>query len=196
MGIPIPKTRILSNQNRHSLIEDVEYLGNFPIVIKVAGLSEGVGVIKIDSLEALISLRDYLSLDDNLILMMEFVDVGKPAHSLRGVVIGNELVFTYKNQSASVEDFRSNVNQEERNRSIVDIDSLKKEDKQEIIRAVNCLGLELGGVDFILDKRGKIYIFEVNFPFNFLPIVEDLNFPIHKKIVEYLYNKANKNFPS
>ena len=96
--IPIPKTRILSNQTNESLVKDVQFLGGFPIVVKIAGLSEGVGVTKIDSLKTLISAKETLSSNNSLVTMMEFIDVGKPAYSFRSIVIGKKLVFSYNNR--------------------------------------------------------------------------------------------------
>jgi glutathione synthase/RimK-type ligase-like ATP-grasp enzyme len=185
--ISIPKTVFGISKDKNALKKDIEYLGGFPIILKAVGLSMGIGVIKMDSFEALSSLSDYLcNNNENFFIMREFIDIGKPAYSYRAIVLGDKIDIIYKNQSVNLDDFRSNSDQLDRERKIITID---KKFQIIIIKALKVLGYELGAVDFVI-KNGDLKIFEVNFPFNFCPVINDLKYPIADKMIEYLIKKS------
>lgn len=187
-GIPTPESLIYIPKDIKELENQVNSrIGGFPVIVKVSGGSKGIGVIKVDSPDSLRSLLDYLDDQEVEYMVNKFIQIQKPVHSYRGAVLGGEVVFAYKNESVSSEDFRSNTNQNERNRTQVD---LNEAERQLIIGACDVLGFEMGGVDFVYDESGQIYIFEVNTPFNFGPLVEDIGFPFHEKLIDYLVNKA------
>jgi ribosomal protein S6--L-glutamate ligase len=184
-GVPIPTT-ITPVSAKDISSESVKALGGFPIILKVTGGSKGIGVMKLDTMEALTSVTDYLLANQTQFILREFVELPKPVYSLRAVVMGNKVAVCYKNQSVSTTEFRSNVDQSQRSRTLF---SITPDQEQTLVRAVESLGLELGAVDFVLNEKGDIRIFEVNFPFNFMPVIVDLNIPIHQLIVSYLKDK-------
>lgn len=189
--IPIPKTVYYTSDNKSLLGKYCEYLGGFPIIIKIEGGSHGVGVMKIDSLSSLLSVVDYLFANQSSFILREFIDIGQPTYSYRAVVLSDKVEITYKNVNiSSADDFRSNSNPKDRRREIVELSSA---DKKVIVKSVSVLGLELGAVDFVYNQDKELKIFEVNFPFDFVPIVEDLKYNINDKIVEYLLDKAEKD---
>lgn len=185
-GVKTPQT-LFFRKNNQQLFKRAEKLG-FPLVIKQLGWSEGRGVSAAANLEELQQKLRELDINQGCIVVKEFIDVGRPVYSYRGVVMGNEVVFVYKNQSVDKDDFRSNVNQQQRVRTRVEVTS---DQAKELIKAVRVLGLEVGAVDFVIDTQDEVRVFEVNSPFNFVPIVKDLNFPIHHHLVSYLAKKAN-----
>lgn len=181
-GVPMPKTEFLFNTDRDSITDLVELVGGFPVVCKVEQGYNGTGVVKLHTVGDIISL-----IEDNRqqkIILRELIDVEKPYYSLRSAVVGDEVVFSYKNMSA-VDDFRSNVTSVGRVRTKYDP---SQEDKDEIVKAVKLMGIEFGAVDYLYDKDGVIKILEVNFPFNFLPITQDpnLNYPILDDMFAYI----------
>lgn len=187
-GLPCPKNITNAyNLSTKKAQKSAEFLGGFPLIIKALGHSKGIGVMKVESLESLLSVTQFLESQNIKFNLQEYIKVGKPPHSLRSVVLGDQVVFSYKNQSLDSNEFRSNVDQKKRSRTQIEI---SPQEETSIVAAVHSLGLELGGVDFVRDQRGDLKIFEVNFPFNFVPIVEDLGFPIHEKIVSFLKEKA------
>ena len=191
LGVSMPRSIDHLPQNKDLLKEYVDYLGGFPIIIKAMGRSQGVGVMKIDSLSSLMSVVDYLTDANSDLVLREFVDVGQPIHSYRAVVLGDKVEIAYKNINTSLtDDFRSNVDQENRQREIVELSSA---DQKMIVKSVSVLDLELGAVDFAYNQDEELKIFEVNFPFHFVPIVKDFEYNINDKIVEYLLNKAEKD---
>lgn len=187
-GLPIPKTINYINNNKVLLKKYVNNMGGFPIIIKVMGSSCGTGVIKIDSFQSLYSVMDYLAKRNIYTVMREFIRVGKPVFSCRAIVLGNEVEIAYKNINISLkDDFRSNVDQKRRKRELME---LSKKNKNILIKSVAILGSDLGAVDFVFDKKGNLKIFEVNFPFNFVPVVKDLKYKINDKMIEYLIKKS------
>lgn len=180
--IPIPRTIFTCPKGKAKLLECSEYLG-FPLIIKITGGQKGIGVLKVDSLEALVSVVDYLHAENKNFILREFIFTGEKPISHRAIVLGDEVIFSYRNQSIDSGEFRSNVNQEKRSRVQI---SMKDEEKKACIKAAHAVNVNVAGVDFLYDKEGKISILEVNFPFNFSPIVEDFSFPVHEKMVEFM----------
>ncbi len=192
-NVPVPKTIFDLSENRDLLKKYVDYVGGFPVILKVVGGSCGVGVLKIDSLSSLFSVVDYLRSENvDELVIREFIDIGKPSYSNRAVILGDKLEIAYKNTNvSSSDDFRSNVDQTTRKREII---KLPKEDEKILVKAVSTLDIELGAVDFVYDKSGNLKIFEVNFPLNFVPIIEDLKYDINDRMVEYLIKKAKNKY--
>lgn len=167
------------------LSEAIRSIGGFPVIVKVSGGSRGIGVIKGESLESVLSIISFLQANNYSFVIKQFIDVGKPTHSYRAVILGDQCQLIYKNQSHSNTDFRSNVDQNQRTRQLVKLD---EKFKTQLVKSVSVLGLEFGAVDFLL-KDNQIFILEVNFPFNFSPIVKDFGIEIHKMMVEFLQKK-------
>jgi ribosomal protein S6--L-glutamate ligase len=183
--LPVPKTFFYIPNERDVVAKVVESLGGLPIVVKVLGGSHGVGVIKADSLSSLYSVVDFVRSTGKRAVLKEYIDV---TSSARLIVLGDRVVDSIEYQ-ANENDFRSN---EGRVPNVV-----KKTFDQSVnhtaIQAVKSLGLEFGGVDILLDKKGKIYITEVNFPC-FFPRCQMLTgTDIAGMMIDYLIEKCKKN---
>lgn len=187
-GVPTPRSVWVVNNQRETLRAAAGAVGGFPLVLKVIGGSRGVGVMKMDSWASLVSLADYLYEQGATLLIREFLAVEKPAYSFRGVVLGDALLLAYRNMSMDEDDFRSNANQQARQRSLLTVDPAEE---AILVKAVHSFGLELGAVDFVRTATG-LKIFEVNFPFDFVPIIRDLAIPIHEILVRYLVQKSDR----
>ncbi len=59
-GLPLPRYYTCFDFLPEVLLEKVEYLNGFPLVIKILGRLSGVGVIRVDSAAAMLSLVEYL----------------------------------------------------------------------------------------------------------------------------------------
>ena len=183
--IPMPKTISIPSLNKKVIEKYVEYLGGFPIIVKVVGGMRGVGVIKIDSMQALYSITDYLDTIGSKYIFREFIDVN---NSERLVVLGDQVIagIQYK---ASGHDFRSNSR-------LSGTGVIEKKYSQEIeqaaIKATKLRGLDFGGVDVLIDKNGRHYILEVNFPFGFPEVQKITGVDIAKEMLTHLQEKANK----
>lgn len=179
--IPIPQTIYAVSKKKVS--KYIEKLG-LPMIVKVAGGSKGIGVIKADTVDSLRSIIDYLTESQIDFVLKQYIDVSKPTYSMRAVVIDEEISFIYKNINISSDDFRSNVDQTARTRERVELNN--QQQVKDLINSVKSLGLYVGAVDFVIDQNGMLKIFEVNFPFNFSPIIEEFSYPVHEKILDLL----------
>lgn len=183
-GVSIPKTWFLPLFDKGTIEMVADILDGFPLVIKVAGGSHGVGVIKVDSVSSLFSTLDYLNSTHTQYILRKMIDVRT---SERLVVLGKQVIDTIQYQ-APKGDFRSN----EGSTPNVAKHSSDEAAQNLAIKAVQVLGLEFGGVDILTDTEGNKYVTEVNFPC-FFPRCQLLTrTDIAGMMVEYLVEKSRK----
>lgn len=183
-NIPIPKTIPILTHDRDLLKTFAENLGGFPVILKAMGGKEGVGVMRIDSLESLCSIADYLSKTNGNFILRKYIDVRE---SLRLVVLDGKVIAGMKYKASHQGDFRSN-----RKTRLNNVEIFKKNDSIEkvAVSAVKAMGLEFGGVDILLDEKNDPYVLEVNFPCNFGETQEFTGVDVAGLMVDYLKNKA------
>jgi len=184
-GLPIIKTVYSITNNRNLLKKYSETLNGFPLIIKSIGGSHGVGVIKIDSIESLYSIADYLSDQGSNFIMREFIDYVTHA---RLIVLGDKVISSVEYKRIN-DDFRSNVGDN------LNIENKKfsKEVEKMAVGSVNSLGYEFGGVDVLIDKNNNPFIAEVNFPCYFPRAQEYSGVDISGQMIDYLINKYNQS---
>lgn len=182
-NIPIPRTIYFVTRDRQRLRAYVDYVGGFPVVLKATGASHGMGVMKLDSWEALFSVVDYvLPRHDGPVILRQFID-GR--ESARLIVLGNRVVDSIA-YHAPPDDFRSNegtVPNVTPQRFAAAVEKLA-------VQAVRVLGLEFGGVDVLLGEGSAMYVTEVNFPCNFARAQQLTGVDIAGQMVDYLVAKA------
>lgn len=164
----------------------VEKLGSFPIIIKVTGGSLGVGVMRIDSLKSLQSILDYLAAKEATVMLRKYIP-----HDfyVRAVVVGGTVVACNSTYVLDGE-FRTNVSTDlDQKREVC---TLSDDVQKQVVTAVQTLGIETGGVDLLIDKDGKAYIAEVNFPNDFSTAQKVTGVDIAGEMVQYLIEKAEK----
>lgn len=138
-----------------------EYLGGFPLVIKVYGGMEGVGVMRVDSLESFISVLDYVKKDHQAhIRVMKYIPHIQYA---RLVVVGGEVVAATRDV-APKGDFRANARGPRDKKT--EVFTPDAGIASEAVRAVAAVGMKVGGVDVLYGDDGQTYFSEVNNPFN------------------------------
>jgi len=182
-NIPTPKTVPVLTNNRNLLKSYADYLGGFPLIIKALGGKEGVGVMRIDSIQSLYSVSDFLYKNGGNYILREFIDIRE---SIRAVVIGNKVVASIKYKTSNEGDFRSN-----RRSGFENIEPTKCSDEVSdiAIKSVECMGLEFGGVDILVGKGG-IYVLEVNCPCQFSEPQICTGTDIAGNIVDFLRKKS------
>ncbi|MBD3244814.1 MAG: hypothetical protein GF335_02360 [Candidatus Moranbacteria bacterium] len=184
LNLKIIPTVFTLPQNKDQIIKYTEFLGGFPIVLKALGGSHGVGVMKIDSIDSLSSILDYLNNKSEPIILRKFI---KHKEQARIIVLGDKVVANYTNFTS--EDFRTNVgNKNYRKRLVKEYD---EKIKNMAVKSVRSLGYEFGGVDILFEEgTNNPYIAEVNFPC-FFPTAQRLTkTDISGKMVEFLINKS------
>jgi hypothetical protein len=156
--IAMPTTIHGLNTGEGELDAVVDALGGFPIVVKEEGLSQGRGVKLARDIGDL-RLAAANQRKAGVTIVREYIDT---AVSTRVVVVGNEVVFSYR-YHAPPADFRSNAG------VLPSVAACDCEDaaRDMALRAVHALGLTCGGVDLLRDGKGRWLLLEVNFPFNF-----------------------------
>jgi len=185
-GLPMIKSIFDIPSDKKLLSQYVNKLDSFPIIIKAIGGSHGVGVMRVDSMESLVSIVDYLnSLSDSKnYILRSYID---HESSARLIVLDNKVIdsISYKRGK---QDFRSNAG--------TDLVVSKKQFSQTIqnnaIKAVNSYGSDFGGVDILIDKKGKGHIAEVNIPCFFPRSQIETGVDIAGELVSFLLKKAEK----
>ena len=184
-GLPVIKTVPDFISNKNLLEKYVEYVGGFPVIVKVLNGSHGVGVMKVDSIEALKSLTDLLQAKNiQPVVLRQFIKHKKQG---RLIVLGNKVIASHANHAAL--DFRSNVGDNlERVREVM---TFSKEIQKIAVEAVKSVGIEFGGVDILFDEEtDEPFIAEVNYPC-FFPTTQNLTgVDIAGAMVDYLLEKA------
>ncbi|WP_293370976.1 hypothetical protein [Nevskia sp.] len=188
-GLPAPKTVYALTADRNMLRRYVEYLDGFPIVLKAEGGTRGIGTIKIDSWQGLVSLADHLMTSGQKFVMRQFIDA---PYGVRAMVLGHRVVAALKFLFPP-DDFRnaallSDVRYEQT--------SLSTEHEALCVRAAQLANLEMGGVDLLFDYDGRAYLLEINLPTGFQSF-SGVPWRIHDKWLCYLLEKSVcKSFPN
>ena len=183
-NISTPKTVHCASKNYDLLKKYVEYLGGFPIILKVSGKQGGAGLLKVESLDALSSMVRFVRSDPKASFSLkEFIETRS---SFRAIVIGNEVVgsITYTSKRG---DFRSNI---EKNPEMMPVE-LSEEIKSLAISAIKSKDIEFGGVDIVIDKNGRVFVLEANFPCFFPDVQKTTGIDIAELIVKYLIKKSS-----
>lgn len=186
VNLPGPKTIYHLTADRVLLKNYVDYLGGFPIILKATGSTRGIGTIKIETWQNLISTVDYLMNSGDTFILREFI---KAKSGCRMIVLGNEVI--------AAADFGMNEN-DFRNAAILSQATYYRREypdslKQLAVKATHIANTAFGGVDFLEDENGNYYLLEVNFPTGFSSLIDLCGVDIPFKMIEYLKNKATRN---
>lgn len=176
----IPMARAVYVPNLDTLAQQAEWLGGFPIAVKLPGMEGGAGVSRAHSLEDL--SRQLAEPGGDSAMLEAFVP---HVRCWRLTVLNGEVLAA----SASVApegDFRTNI-AGGRN----DPDASKPAGAADIaINAVRVLRLGFGGVDIMEGADEKLTLAEVNFPCYFADQQTESGTDIAGAIVDHLREKA------
>jgi len=153
-NIPIPRTSIISNTKS---IEDAHKRvgGKFPVIVKTLKGTQGVGVMKVDSMSSLTGVCQGLWKYDADFLLQEFKEMKS---DIRTLVIGGKILASAERiREEENKDFRNNVHLGARTEPY----SLSKKEIDVIKAAARASGALYCGVDHAM-VDGKPYILEVN----------------------------------
>lgn len=152
-GVPVPDTAHSRNwQDYPSLAQKIGY----PLVIKSTRMGKGAWVFKLNSkqdLAAFIDQRQEEGQTAKNFILQEFVPY---LYDLRVLIIGRHL-FTMRRIPGPGE-FRANFSLGGK----VEAFSLDRPGQQLARRALEAIGLSVGGVDMLIAKSNQRYILEVN----------------------------------
>ncbi len=190
IGLPVIPSVPYIPVTEEDLSAAIEYLGGFPLIVKMRGGSYGIGVMQVDSLQSLRSILDYLRSLRSSILIRKYI-----AHRYyaRLIVLGDRVIASHITYPP-VGEFRTNASDSIKEKPEARVFS---EDIQQIaVRAVRSLGIETGGVDLLFDENDQPYIAEVNFPNDFRYTQNVTGINIAEEMVKYLLEKQRRNTSS
>ena len=151
--IPVPKTTYVRD------IIDVEsaidFVGGFPVVIKVTQGTQGQGVFLRHTLHEACSLVQGLLLTGRSVLVQEYI-AESHGKDIRALVVGDRVVASMRRRARGRE-FRSNYHLN----GTVEKVELSDEFKEQACRAARVLGLHVAGVDLLEAEHGPL-VLEVN----------------------------------
>jgi len=151
-NIPTPRTAFVSNEK--NIDDAIEMIGGkFPIVLKTLTGTQGIGVVKVDSYESLVSTIQAMWKLGAELLIQEFMPV---KFDVRTFVVDNKIFASTKRIQSSF-DFRTNTH---RGAEAVPY-KLNDDEIEMVLRASRASKAYLCGVDHIINN-GKMYILEVN----------------------------------
>ena len=188
-GLQQPKTSLITSVETLEIpIKEVG--GKYPMILKTAQGTQGVGVIFIDSKQTLLATMQLVNkIDENIaMLIQEYI---KTSYDVRVMVLNNEIIGQLKRPVISG-DFRSNVSQG----SLPLKMELTELEKSETLKAVKAVKGIWVGVDFIPSKdREKIppYFIEINSSPGTGYINDNNNIIIQKMILDTFKNRDNWN---
>ena len=185
LGIQSPKTIYHLTTDRALLTRYIDHLGGFPVIIKVTGGTRGIGTIKIDSWQNLISTVDYLVTTQDNFIMREFIHAD---YGARVMVLGNEIILSSKFYFQE-NDFRNAPILSATKYEYLEID---EQTKNMCIEAVKSVNLEMAGVDILFDKDKKPYLLEINFPTGFQTFKDNPDYVLDS-LLDHLINKSKRN---
>jgi ribosomal protein S6--L-glutamate ligase len=154
-GIPVPDTAFINS--RPAFFQSVERLGGYPLVVKKPSGRQGAGVFRVDLPEQAEAVLDqHLDIARGL-LLQQYIAPGR-REDLRALVVGGRVVAAMA-LSPAPGDFRSNYFLTGRSRAA----ELSPELQGIALQSAAALGLEIAGVDLIIDAAGAARVIEVNY---------------------------------
>lgn len=161
-------------------------LGSLPVVAKQVSNRQGEGVLLVETeQQASRVIHDHLN-ERNGMLLQRFIDP-KGRQDIRILVVGGKTAGAIELWPREG-DFRANVHLGGKNRPI----DLSPELENIALKATEAVGLEIGGVDLILDQNGRINVIEVNYSPGFRGMEAATGLDIAGRIVNYLANTYGK----
>jgi len=182
LGMPQPRTIHRLPATNDALPSYVDALNGFPLVLKQADGTLGVGVMIVESMRSLRSIVDFLRTTGHEFILREYIE---PQHVGRLCVLGGRVVASLK-YAIDPDDFRGLPY-----RSGGSPMSFGARAETLAIDASRAAGHDFTGVDILIDKAGDPWLLEVNGPSNFVAYERDLGIPIGDMIVAHLKARSD-----
>ena len=158
-------------------------MGGFPIILKATGGTLGVGVVKVESWDSLISTADLLMAREINFLLKEYI---QNKGTIRAIVLGDEVICSIIRLNPE-NDFRCSSPS---TKSILQPFKCSKELEETAVKATIAANYDFAGVDIVQGKSGKHYVLEVNYPNDFTIPANLTGIDVADRMVQYLLNKS------
>jgi ribosomal protein S6--L-glutamate ligase len=178
-NIDIPRTVVIRKPSE--IRTAVDFIGGFPVVLKLLSGSQGIGVMLAENYQTIESTLDTLWSLGQEILLQECIreSFGK---DIRAFVVGDRVVAAMRRQ-ARIGEFRSNLHRGGTG-TIVNLD---KSVQRVAVQAAKVVGLDIAGVDMLESNEGP-KVMEVNSSPGLEGIEQATESNIAGEIIEYAEN--------
>jgi ribosomal protein S6--L-glutamate ligase len=183
-GINVPDTVFVNSAQgfKDALVR----LGGFPVVVKQASNRQGQGVALIESEHSVHGvIHDDLDEREGL-LVQRFIHP-KGRQDIRVLVIGGKIAGAIELWPKEG-DFRANIHLGGKSQP----KDLPHELEDIALKATGAIGLDIAGVDLILDQNGQISVIELNYSPGFRGMEAATGIDIAGRIVHYLTDTYGK----
>jgi len=176
--IPAPETVFVNSPEGFK--EAIERLGGYPVVAKQVSGRQGEGIALVETNDAAESVtRDHLDRRKGLLVQRFIPPAGRK--DIRVLVVGGKAIGAMELRPKEG-DFRANFHLSKESR----FKNLSQEQEKIALNAVSAVGLEIAGVDLIVDKKDKASVIEVNYSPGFNGLEAATGLDIAGKIVKYV----------
>jgi len=164
----------------------IDCLKSYPVVLKQVSGRQGKGVVlvknelKLDSV-----IHDHLDKRKGLLVQRFIPPMGR--QDIRVLVVGGKAAGAMELKPKKG-DFRANYHLNQKGCSM----NLSAELERVALKAVDTIGLEIAGVDLIVDQDGRAMVIEVNYSPGFKGMEATTGLDIAAKIVEYVVTSYHK----
>ena len=183
-GVNVPDTVFVNSaQGFHDALV---HLGGFPVVVKQTSNRQGAGVVLLENDRSAHSvIHDHLDKRKGL-LVQRFIHP-KGRQDIRVLVVGGKIAGAIELWPREG-DFRANIHLSGKSRP----KDLSHGLENIALKATEAIGLDIAGVDLILDQDGKINVIEVNYSPGFRGMESSTGLNIAGRIVNYLADTYGK----
>src|SRR5438309_9266811 len=182
--IPIPRSILLAS--RPNFVE-AAHLVRYPAVLKILSGTQGIGVMRVKSLEETASIVDTLKFFGEVVCLQEYIP--NPGVDIRALVVGDRVVGSMKRVAAHTE-WRANIHLGAKGVAI----ELSDHAKDVAVRGSKAGGLESSGADMMF-RRENPYVLEVNAAPRFRGLLDAIGVNAADAMVEYAVEKAKAGNP-
>jgi ribosomal protein S6--L-glutamate ligase len=177
-GIPVPQSLLV--RDFRAFKRAVRELGGYPVVAKTLNSTQGRGVMLVESVQMAEFIMDSLLKQNTGLLIQEFIPPNK-RRDIRAFILGREVVSSIELKPRGG-DFRSNIHFGAKGSPF----ALQRELAELAVRSSKVLGLEISGVDMMLDASGSPMVIEANHSPGFKGLEAATGLDIASRIIQYV----------
>jgi len=163
--IPVPETVFINSSEGFK--DAIERLGGYPVVAKQVSGRQGEGIVLVETN------------DDAESVARDHLDRGR--QDIRVLVVGGKAIGAMELRPKEG-DFRANFHLSKESR----FKDLSPEQEKIALNAASSVGLEIAGVDLIVDKKDRVSVIEVNYSPGFNGLEAATGLDIANRIVKYV----------
>jgi len=180
--LPVPDTIFVNS--RKGVRQAVAAIGGYPVVVKQVSGRQGTGtqLLNNETVAESIFTDDF----DNRtgILLQRFIPVAG-RQDIRVLVVGQKILGAMEMKPKDG-DFRANYHLTQESRSIQLTPTLE----DMALKAARAIGLDIAGVDLIIDAGGNTYVIEMNYSPGFNGFEKATGLDVAGKIIDFAVAKA------